>query len=122
MRSIGFLKIGCRKPWNHNIQHLNTEQGPFSIPFISTTSTSRLARQDKPKGSNSNKTLPKLKSDITSGTNVCLWNARSTRNKSVELTDYICENDVDIMIIVQSWLKDSDDVVIGECTPRDTLS
>ena len=48
------------------------------------------------------------------------------RNKSVELTDYICENDVDIMIIVESWLKDSDDVVLGECTPpgslRDTLS
>ena len=78
-----------------------------------------MPRQDKPKGSNSNnlKTLPKLKSDITSGTNVCLWNACSTRNKSVELTDYICENDVDIMIIVESWLKDSDDVVIGECTP-----
>ena len=33
------------------------------------------------------------------------------------LYDYIGENDVDIMIIVESWLKESDDVVIGECTP-----
>ena len=69
--------------FHHNIQLLHTEHGPFSIVVISTASTSRLPRQDKPKGSNSNnlKTLPKLKSDITSGTNVCLWNARLTRKK-----------------------------------------
>ena len=30
---------------------------------------------------------------------------------------YLCVNDVDIMIIVESWLNDADDVVIGECTP-----
>ena len=63
------------------------------------------------------KTLPKVSNEISSGTKVCLWNARSTRNKSVELTDYIYVNDVDIMIIVESWLNESDDVVIGECTP-----
>ena len=48
----------------------------------------------------------------------CFWNARSTRNKHFDLTDYICTNDVDIMIIVESWLDDiSDSVIIGFCTP-----
>ena len=39
------------------------------------------------------------------------------KQKCWTYTDYICEKNVDIMIIVESWLKNSDDAVIGECTP-----
>ncbi len=66
---------------------------------------------------NNLKTLPKPNPSISNGTNVCLWNARSIRNKRIELTDYVCTKDVDIMVIVESWCKDSDHVAIGECTP-----
>ena len=49
--------------------------------------------------------------------NVCLWNTQSVRNKLLYICDYILEHDLDIMIITESWIKENELVVIGECTP-----
>ena len=48
---------------------------------------------------------------------VHLWNANSLRNKTVTLSDHVLSYDVDIMIVVETWLSDDDMVIIGECTP-----
>ena len=48
---------------------------------------------------------------------ICLWNARSIRNKTTTLNDYLIVHDVDVMRITESWLNVNDTVVIGECTP-----
>ena len=47
----------------------------------------------------------------------CLWNARSLRNKAQRTCDYILEHDIDIFVITETWLKEDDQVIIGECTP-----
>lgn len=48
-----------------------------------------------------------------------LWNARSVRNKTTELYDYVLQNDVDIMVITETWLRESDPTVITELSPPD---
>ena len=49
--------------------------------------------------------------------NICLWNAQSVRNKTTFLSDYIIYNDIDIVFLTETWLNESESVVMGECTP-----
>ena len=52
--------------------------------------------------------------------NVGYLNARSVRNKAEDICDFICENDLDICTITETWLNKSDDkdkVVTGDLTP-----
>ncbi len=46
-----------------------------------------------------------------------LWNAKSARNKTINIADNIIENDVDIMVLTETWLKEEDQVKVGELTP-----
>ena len=55
--------------------------------------------------------------ELSSMIHVCCWNARSVRNKSSSLADYVISNDIDIMLITETWLRDDDDVLIGAMTP-----
>ena len=48
---------------------------------------------------------------------VCHWNARSVRNKSLQICDYVLNKDVDLMLFTETWLAEDDNVVIGELTP-----
>jgi exonuclease III len=51
--------------------------------------------------------------------NVCLFNARSINNKSLQLKDYVVDRDIDILGITETWLKEQDgnDFVIRNITP-----
>ena len=42
------------------------------------------------------------------------WNAQSLRNKTTLVCDYMNEHDLDIYLFAESWLKDDDDMEIGE--------
>ena len=42
------------------------------------------------------------------------WNAQSLKNKTALVNDYMAEHDIDIYLIVESWLKDNDNKEIGE--------
>jgi exonuclease III len=42
------------------------------------------------------------------------WNARSLKNKTSLVTDYMMEHDIDIYLLAESWLKDEDEFEIGE--------
>jgi exonuclease III len=45
---------------------------------------------------------------------VGFWNARSLKNKTTMVTDYMKEHDIDIYLLAESWLKEEDEVEIGE--------
>ena len=42
---------------------------------------------------------------------------QSLRNKSLQLCDYIIEHDIDVMILTESWIRDDEQVIIGESAP-----
>jgi len=37
-----------------------------------------------------------------------LWNARSIRNKTTALCDFVVSNQLDIMVLTERWLKGDD--------------
>ena len=49
--------------------------------------------------------------------NIHIWNARSICNKTTVAYDYTLEQDVDILVLTETWLKGDDHVIIGEITP-----
>nr|XP_054750855.1 uncharacterized protein LOC129256716 [Lytechinus pictus] len=51
-------------------------------------------------------------------TNMCTLNARSVRNKATDIVEFITDNNFDIVALTETWLKDYDDVIIGNCTPE----
>ena len=51
--------------------------------------------------------------------NVCCLNARSVKNKTLSLCDYIISNDFDTLAITETWLVTSvDRICIGELVPQ----
>ncbi len=48
---------------------------------------------------------------------ICLFNARSVRNKSADIMEYICDTKVDIIAITETWFTLNDDVVRAELCP-----
>ena len=55
----------------------------------------------------------KLSSNPLNCTNLALLNTRSIRNKMDFITDYICEHDLDIIALTETWLTDD---------PKDTAN
>ncbi|XP_055956994.1 uncharacterized protein LOC130012904, partial [Patella vulgata] len=50
---------------------------------------------------------------------VCLFNARSVRNKSQELNQYVCDNNLDIFAITETWLSaNADTASITDLVPN----
>ena len=50
-------------------------------------------------------------------TKVCLGNAQSARNKVDTLTGYILEEDLDITVLTETWLKDGDIAMTRDLAP-----
>ena len=50
-------------------------------------------------------------------TTFCLLNIRSVKNKTTALTDFILENNFDIIALTETWLSDADAVTLGDLTP-----
>ena len=116
---------GRRKNWLtnwDNIQHIpalsNVVNSTSSTPIASVIPTLTSATRFKPKLRKCNADNLKLVRRRTNNSlNVDLWNARSVRNKSELISDYIMANIIDLMIITETWLASEDPVVIKECTP-----
>ena len=47
-----------------------------------------------------------------------LLNVRSLRNKADFITDYACENDIDILCLTETWLTDNDASLISAIVPH----
>ncbi|XP_062616025.1 uncharacterized protein LOC134277724 [Saccostrea cucullata] len=56
----------------------------------------------------------------TSGTlSLCTLNCRSSRNKSVSINDYIQSNNIDLMVLTETWLgSNTDNAILSELTPN----
>ena len=63
------------------------------------------------------KNLRQVKLGASPCLKAALWNARSIRNKTVSVHDFVLENELDILFITESWLGRDDSVIIGELTP-----
>ena len=50
--------------------------------------------------------------------NIALLNARSVRNKTCIIRDYITENHIDIFCLTETWLNKNDNAVIAEFVPE----
>ena len=61
--------------------------------------------------------LKQVKLGSSPSLKAALWNARSVRNKTVSVHDFVLENELDILFITESWLGRDDSVIIGELTP-----
>ena len=50
---------------------------------------------------------------------MCTLNARSVRNKTTEIYDYIIDHDIDVLGVTETWLKSGsqDKITIGNLTP-----
>lgn len=50
---------------------------------------------------------------------VVTLNCRSAVNKTVAINDYIVSNDIDFLVLTETWLgKETDDVILSELTPE----
>ena len=47
-----------------------------------------------------------------------LCNARSVRCKAAQIRNLIIDNDIDILVITETWLSPQDDVILGRITPE----
>ena len=54
----------------------------------------------------------KLSRDVNKGLTFMSFNCRSVRNKTHEVMDFVIENEVDIAIFQETWLKKSNSVLI----------
>ena len=50
--------------------------------------------------------------------NVSLLNARSVRNQTNDLRDYVTENNIDIFCLTETWLKTNETAIISELVPE----
>ncbi|KAK6196437.1 hypothetical protein SNE40_001663 [Patella caerulea] len=48
---------------------------------------------------------------------LCILNTRSVRNKTDELNEYVVDNDVDLFIATESWIRNEDTVIINKLVP-----
>ena len=47
----------------------------------------------------------------------CTWNAQSICNKTAVFQEYICNSNIDIIALTETWLNENDASVRAECTP-----
>ena len=87
------------------------------IPVLKTGSTTRTKINSTPAVGRNFQNIRPLPQRNTSKLDVRLWNARSTRNKTMSIADFVLDCDIDILFITETWLALDDPVVIGELTP-----
>ena len=95
------------------------EKLPSQIPTIITLERRQAHPVPVCRNYDNLKSLVKCEKSVisSSNVNVCLWNAHSIRNKTTHLVEFIVGNDIDVMVLTESWLNSEDDVIVGECTP-----
>ncbi len=115
LKDLGIFHKRSRRAGKHIRRKSNNLTTQTLLTASDTNrSLSRPNISDVPSRQNS---VSSSNSSVGSNINICLWNARSIRNKTITCSEYILEHDVDAMFLTESWLKVNDDVVTGETTP-----
>ena len=95
------VRGGVRKQ-RHCVSISSHDNIPASSPSALGTPT-----QTTPESSN------KDQDHLTIG----LWNSQSVGNKTTTCVDYVLEKRTDALFLTETWLTDSDNVIIGELCP-----
>lgn len=89
----------------------------FAIPRVKTFWTDTCSRHqlDDHAGQRA-PSRPPLASDGRCHSHIGVWNARSMSNKTTCICDMILDNDLDVLVLTESWLtgNQGDDLVIGD--------
>ena len=88
-----------------------------SLGIQKTTHRGKRAGTRKQKHPIQNPKKPNQTSTNQTSINAVLWNAQSVRHKTISIYDYAVEHDVDIFFFTETWLCETDAVIIGELTP-----
>ena len=93
------------------------EQIPRRIPTSTTTTLINNASSTVHRSSfNTNiARVPLISSSLIRSGNdmrVCYFNAQSVCNKTLPISDFICESDFDVIAITETWLKSTIDATI----------
>ena len=83
---------GEAKPKDQSRHYSNLVQVPLTAPTIVYNNRPRLIR-------------------------CCVLNAQSIRNKGPDFVDYVCDSEVDIVVITETWLKSGDSAARIAATP-----
>ena len=79
----------------------------------------RAGRQQREKAEKLSTSNAHLDTDSSSpNIKFAMLNARSVKNKTAELVDYVVEHELDIVAICETWLSPDDAAPIGQLTPR----
>ena len=54
-----------------------------------------------------------------SGLSICLINANTVRNKTCLLLDFVTDNEINIMCVTETWIKENESAVIAALVPFD---
>lgn len=97
----------------------NSDIGPIPVVINANRSEKEIPTANSP-SCLQNIALTKHAGDENSLLKVFLINARSVCNKSHEIADFIVEEDIDILLITETWLSkatESNRVVLGNLVP-----
>ncbi len=89
-----------------------------TIRPISVNITERITTQGKNDEQYANlSNLRPIKPHDSNQLSLHIWNARSVCNKTTQTYDYVLEQDVDVLLLTETWMKSTDHPVVAELTP-----
>ena len=102
-------------------QLMNMNTGTLTVPLSTWLNITSLGIQSKPsthRGVRAGIRKHRNRSvDISHFLKFSLWNAHSVRNKTISCSEYVLDKGIDALFLTETWLNDSDNVIIGELCP-----
>jgi hypothetical protein len=86
-----------------------------TIPIVRTQY--HRSRQCNKYGGINRNNLVNIKFDCKKLLDIHCWNAQSIGNKTTTIHDYLLDKDIYVLVITETWRREEDPVIIGECTP-----
>ncbi|EDO40090.1 predicted protein [Nematostella vectensis] len=112
------LKNTTNRQWSHTTGRVNTSRIPLTTP--SQTAQRFEKQQCIWRDTNNLIKINRVPGNIKPHKQMvfCHINARSVRNKTTVINDYICDHSVDLMALTEHWLSPSDLAVKTEMCPQ----
>ncbi|KAK6191023.1 hypothetical protein SNE40_002773 [Patella caerulea] len=90
-------------------------------PQIRVTNKPRPTRKNRGVNHNNLRSIDIINDEkagnVLNSFNLCVLNCQSIRNKTDELQEYLLDNDLDIFVAVETWLKPNDTVTLHKLLP-----